>query len=209
MLFLDAWVLGGVEGRLGIAVDGTPLLVVAPTDHEELAFEEGLATLAGAPGAHIRLVARTLFDRPGTVEAIAVGAADGDGAGLALPESLGGRIDLGFERLPRTALRREAVPEVTPRHRTPDVLDPLMRRLDRLVVGGRSTLGEPSRRGVERDLVVLRRRHFPTGAAVLDALSVTAIGRTDQAQLAERWLAAVTYARVAHRRVAAARWLGG
>ena len=209
MLFLDAWVLGGVEGRLGIAVDGTPLLVVAPTDHEELAFQEGLATLAGAPGAHIRLVARTLFDRPGTVEAIAVGAADGDGAGLELPESLGGRIDLGFERLPRTALRREAVPEVTPRHRTPDVLDPLMRRLDRLVVGGRSTLGEPSRRGVERDLVVLRRRHFPTGAAVLDALSVTAIGRTDQAQLAERWLAAVTYARVAHRRVAAARWLGG
>jgi hypothetical protein len=156
---------------------------------------------------HIRLVARTVFDRPGTVEAIAVGSPEGEG--LALPDALGGHLDLGFERVPRSALRREPVPAVTPRHRTPDVLDPLVRRLDRVVVGGRSTLGEPSRRGVERDLVTLRRRHFPTGAAVLDALSATAIGRTDQAQLAERWLAAVTYARVAHRRVAAARWLGG
>ena len=206
MLFLDGWVLGGVEGRLGFAVDGTPLLVVAPIDHDELSFQEGLVTLASVPGAHVRLVARALFDRPGTVEAVAVGSPEGEG--LALPEALGGRLDLGFERLPRSALGAEPPPAVTPRHRTPDVLDPLMRRLDRLVIGGRSTLGEPSRRGVERDLIVLRRRHFPTGAAVLDALSSTAIGRTDQAQLAERWLAAVTYARVAHRRVAAARWLG-
>src|SRR6185369_8879874 len=147
MLFLDGWVLGGVEGRLGFAVDGTPLLVVAPIDHDELSFQEGLVTLASVPGAHVRLVARTLFDRPGTVEAIAVGSPEGEG--LALPEALGGRLDLGFERLPRSALGAEPLPAVTPRHRTPDVLDPLMRRLDRLVIGGRSTLGEPSRRGVE------------------------------------------------------------
>ena len=207
LLFLEAVVLGAQEGRLAVAVDGTAIACVAPTDHAELAYHENLATLAAVPGARLRLIGRAVFDRPGTIELLALGTSASDGPEL--PEGWAGRVNLGFDRLPRTSLVAGAPAAVTPRH-APRMCS-IRSCADSIAswsVGGRRW-ARPTRSGVEHDLAVLHGRHLPTGAAVLDALSTTAIGRSGQAELGERWLAAVTYARVAHRRVAAARWLDG
>jgi hypothetical protein len=99
--------------------------------------------------------------------------------------------------------------EPQPPGRIPDATESLARRLDRMVLGGRPTLGMVARRGVDQDVALLKRRHLATGAELLTALASTAAGRTPVADVAERWHAAAVYERAVGRRLGSARWLAG
>ena len=206
LLFATATVVGPRAGQLVLEIDGIAFTCVAPGDHDELSYRENLTVLGDAPGTRLRIIGRPLPDRPGTMELLAVGEEE-DG-GLGLPRPWAGRANLGLDHLTRAhAGPSQPPPATTQRRPSPDVLDPLTRRLDRMVVGGRATMGETARHGVDEDVHLLRRRHLPTAAASLADLAEVAAARTDAAALADRWLAAVTYERAAHRRLSGIRWL--
>jgi hypothetical protein len=207
-LFATATIIGIRGGRLVIAIGGTEFACVPPLDQAELAYLDNYTVLAEASGAVLRVVAKPRPDEPRTIELVAIGEVAG--GGLSLPPRWEGRANLGFDRLTRAhAERREPVATGSTARAAPDVLDPLTRRLERMVIGGRMTLAETARRGVLQDVALLRRRHLRTGAAVLANLAEVASARTDSAVLADRWLAAITYERAASRRVAGARWMSG
>lgn len=207
-LFAQATIVGVRRGQLTVTIDGTEFVCMPPTDHAELSYLDNFMVLGESPGLMLRIAARPRPDAPRTVELIAVGEVAG--GGLSLPARWNGRANLGFDRLTRAhAERRELVASRSSRRPSPDVLDPLTRRLERMVIGGRMTLGDTARKGVDQDVALLRRRHLRTGAAVLADLADVASARTDAAELADRWLAAITYERAATRRVAGARWLSG
>ena len=142
------------------------------------------------------------------MELLAIG--EDEGGGLSLPGAWAGRANLGLDHLTRgNAATSQPAPAIAPRQILPDVLDPLTRRLDRLVIGGRATMGDTSRRGVDQDIALFRRRHLRTAATSLADLASVAAARNDASALAESWLAAVTYERAAHRRISGHRWLEG
>jgi hypothetical protein len=208
LLFATATVVGPRAGQLVVEIDGIGFTCVAPGDHPELAYRDNLTVLGDASGTRLRLAGRPLPDRAGTMELLAIG--EEEGGGLSLPRSWATRANLGLDRLARAnAAPHEPAPPIAQRHVLPDVLEPLTRRLDRMVVGGRATMGDTSRRGVGQDIVLFRRRHLPTAAISLADLAVVATTRNDASALADSWLAAVTYERAAHRRISGNRWLVG
>ena len=82
-------------------------------------------------------------------------------------------------------------------------LEPLARRLRRLVLGGRHTLGPEVHPATEREARILERSMLPTGAAVLRHLAAEAVAanrstsgmrtRPDPERLAHAWLLAMAY----------------
>lgn len=207
-VFLEAKVLGERRGQLVIMVDGLPLACIAAIDNPEASYRDNLRVLSEAPGLGLRVVGRPLLDTPSTIELLAVGvAAEG---GLDLPANWAGRVNIGLDSLTRSQVHAGAAPAVTPRgHSVPDVLDPLARRLERVVVGGRLTMGEAARPSIDREVAVLRRRHLPTAAAVLGDLAARSASRAPSAEVAECWLAAAVYEATAQRRLAVRRWISG
>ncbi|HET9346002.1 MAG TPA: hypothetical protein VFO05_09880, partial [Candidatus Limnocylindrales bacterium] len=137
--------------------------------------------------------------------------ADGDARGrVAFPEAWDGRASLGLDRLQAAHVRPGTrAPEPEPPGRIPDATESLARRLDRMVLGGRPTLGVVARRGVDQDVAVLRRRHLATGAELLAGLASTAAARAPAADVAQAWHAAAVYERAVGRRLGSARWLAG
>ena len=208
LVFAPAVIAGATGGQLVLNVGDRQLIAVAPAEHQVLAYHENLGVLAAAPGARVLVVGRPVMDRPGVMEVLALGdTPDGD---LELPSSWGGRANLGLDRLARAHLHPRESPSRRERsHRTPDVVEPLGRRLDRMVLGGRLTLGVAARRGVDQDIAVMRRRHLATGASLLAELATVASDRTPGTALADRWLAATLYEQTVSQRLGAARWLAG
>jgi len=207
-VFVEAKVLGERRGQLMIVVDGLPLTCAAAIDNPEASYRDNLRVLSEAPGLALRVVGRPILDTPSTIELLAVGVvAEG---GLDLPANWAGRVNIGLDPLTRNQVHPGAPPVVRSHgHSVPDVLDPLARRLERVVVGGRLTMGDAARPSIDREIAVLRRRHLPTAAAVLSDLAASSVSRAPSADVAERWLAAAIYETTAQRRLAVRRWIAG
>ena len=207
LLFTTASVLGLKRDALIVAVPGelTPLALrcVAPSDHEALHYRENLRRLGSLAGAPLDLIGRVRFGEHRTLSLLAVGApASGS---LALPAALGGRVNLAFDVLSGADLPEGAAPTLLdPGERAPlDPLEPLRRRVQRVVLGGRGTLPPEANDAIEAEAARLVRLLLPSGAAMLRELSQAAQRhertltgerrRASPVLLGAAWLRAATY----------------
>lgn len=128
-----------------------------------------------------------------------------EGPRLVLPPEWGDRVCLGLDRLQSAHVvgsTRAPLVEITAT--TLDPLAPMRRRVHRLALGGRVTLGAAAVRGVEHERALLEKRHLGTASAVLAALVRAALERKQDLALA--WLTASTYERTATRALRRASW---
>ncbi|MBM7086785.1 hypothetical protein [Micromonospora humidisoli] len=225
LLFLTVRVLGGHGHTVLVdTADGAVLTLTVADEHAALPHRANLRLLGQAVGARLRLVGRLDPTRRATVQALAVGPVDGDGPGLALPESWAGHADLGYDRLHTSQLRTaDGAAAVPPPDRLPDAAAPrprlgdpalglLRRQVERVVSGGRAiqALADPTERR-------LRSARLDLGAHLLAAMGSAARSRPrdafgrltddDGQAFAESWLALAVYEEAASRASAEASWL--
>jgi len=224
LLFTRGEVVGAAGDALVVAIDAgdrAPAVVrfVAPLDHELLSYRENLRLLSRAPGLRFDLVGRVVGNRFRTAALLAVGPLNGgeDRPTLRLPESWSGRCNVGLDRLARSyfsSAEREVV--ALSLADVPDPLEALRRRLLRMALGGRSTLGAGTVAMVEHDAALLERRMMPRAAASLRALgeaacaaerSATGARRAgDAGALANAWADAFARERASTRFLRRASW---
>lgn len=218
LVFAHGTVAGATRDGIVIATASGPFHVVTPSNHAVLAYRNNLSRLAGATGYEVQLVARPLFSRPRTMAAIAVSF--GDSPDVHVPASWAGLVNLGLDRLsgahlPASEQRHLPLP---PQVMAIDLTLPLERRVQRLVLGGWTTLGHAEVRGVEADRHRLARDQLHTAAVLLDALhgavltsarDVTGQGaRPAPDRVGRAWLAAATYTAAAREATARSAWAG-
>jgi hypothetical protein len=206
-LFLVVTLAGAQGSALIAAVDGlpSPVRLVSPTDHKEFAYLENLRLLARAPGLRLRLVARPVGRR--TLTVLAVGPAEGEDR-MSLPEDWGGRVSLGYDQLRSSHVRELAPREVEVEvvsEEAPDPLAPLRRRVERLVLGGRSTLPGAAAALVEREQAAMARLQLHGGATLAGALFRSARVPGPEVLCVE-WLRAATWLDAAGAAVTVADW---
>jgi hypothetical protein len=197
LLFLRGRVLGPLRDAVVLDIGGgVTVRGVAPSAHAELAYRQNLALLSGATGRAVWLIGRVAFARPRTVELLAIG-----GDQLALPEDWCGRVNLGLDRLQAAHL-----PARTAALRVPDVAEapadpllPLERRLEQLLLGGRTTASSAAVSGFARDEALLAKNQLPTAATLLRRLR--------EEPSADAWLAARVYLTAAQARLQKEDWL--
>ncbi len=197
----------------GVAVGRSGDAVVMDTGGRLVRVLGGLARYR-VGGLPLRLVAQARPNQPRTVRALAFGPA---GDGFHLPETWGGRVNLGLDELKQAQVDGAALPfmEWAP---PADPLEPLRIRLNRGVVGGRVAIaagGHAARREAAR----LRGRLMPTASALVDELQRTAEevprdlrgARLPGApqQLAQAWLAAALFEREATQHRVRRAWAPG
>jgi hypothetical protein len=206
---------GGVLGlRLG---DDSAVLLAPATDHAELRHRDNLIVLAAHRGRRIHLIGRARLDRPRTLAPLAVGVVDGTDS-LALPDALGGRVNLAFERLGSAGVTPNAALAAPPAIEVPDPLVALRRRVDRVGLAGAATLPPEAGSEVHREAAAFEQRLMSGAATAIRALAATAHtgarrvdGRraaVDAERFALAWLRAALYVDAADRRIARAVWLG-
>ena len=210
LVFVRGAVVGKDRDAVVVSVGDTQMRFVSPDDNEQLAYRSNLEALGGWAGAKLLFIARPLRERPATLELLACGTSSAgatDAPSPTLPASLTGRASLGLDTLPRIVGGTRRTVD-TPHRRRPaiDPLIPLERRLDRLVLGGRLTLGDPAASAVAAEAGMLRRRQLGTAADALLGLSLTARARGGSDDLAMAWLAADIYRRAARRIFATTAW---
>jgi hypothetical protein len=189
LVFVRGFVVGADADALLLRVGRLVLRAVAPSAHVELVYRSNLRRIAGITGLELSLIGRVASGRPRTLLALA----------LDLGEA---RYNLGLDTVDIGGLEGVSVGTPAPDADVVDVdpLDPLRRRLQQVVLGGRSTLGPSAWSGLARDERQLARNQMPTAAEVL--------GRLRSAALAEAWLAAHIYLTAADARLQRATWLG-
>lgn len=226
LLFVPVLVLGAHrDGALALVEDttdggGIVLTLAVADDHSALAYRDNLRLLGTAAGLRLLLVGRPDPARRATVYALSVGfAGPTDSAGLALPETWAGRVDLGYDRLHRSHLPADggqvaAGPLAL--DAAPTTGDPSMqllrRHVERVVSGGRAAQAL-----APADDRRLRHARLETGARLLAALTSAARTRPRDAfgrladddgdAFATSWLAASVYEDAASRALAEASWL--
>lgn len=208
---------GGDEQALHLLVDpGVHLRLEPPSWDPRLAYAANLDRLAAAQGARLRVVGRLQPNRPGTLEALALGPAplDGDAVTLRLPAAFAGRLLLGLEHLPGGGL-----PPAIGMPTAPSVTDPWAapaRRLEQVLAGGRAAIAGAAAGAIEREADALVRELCPQGAALLRGLHQACRSVTDRwgrlvapppERLARAWAALALYLDAARRHRARAAWL--
>lgn len=202
LVFLRGRVAGASRDALLIALGGSTLLRgVAPSAHAELPYRRNLQLLGGAVGLEVLLVARVVFGQPRTLALLAVG-----GDGLRLPDEWRGRVNLGLDRLQPTHLPPPGAPPAASSLREAeapvDPLQSLARRLQQILLGGRSAVSAATWGGYKQDEATLRQRHMPTAADLLARLR-----ESPPEGLAEAWLAARIYLTAAEAQLQKEAWL--
>lgn len=207
LLFTTATVLGVTRDALIVAVPGEiePLALrcVAPSDHEALHCRENLRRLGALAGSALDIIGRVRFGEHRTLSLLAVGAHEQ--GSLTLPTALGGRVNLALDLLRGADLPEGAVPTLLDGGEPAllDPLEPLRRRIQRMVLGGRGTLPPEANDAIEAEAARLVRLMLPSGAAMLRELSQAA-QRHERTLTGERrraspellgaaWLRAATY----------------
>lgn len=199
----------------GTGASPRPLVAVPGDTSPGLPWRDNLVVLGRSPGLKLRCVARPLLDRPGRVALLAVEPlppGDSAGATLALPPEWAGRCNLGLDRLHGAQVAQAAAPPLQavapPSARLAAAeLAPLQRRLDRLALGGRSTIFPAAIGSIEEEARRLDAELLATGAAVLRALANASLSRGAGTEpLAEAWLAAGTYLELVDRAVRRSGW---
>jgi hypothetical protein len=206
------------RGALGLRLADESAVLLAPaTDHAELHHRDNLIALAAHRGRRIHLVGRARLDRPRTLAPLAVGVVDGTDS-LALPDALGGRVNLAFERLGSAGVQAGAALATPPAIEVPDPLLALRRRVDRVGLAGAATLPPEAGGEIHREAHAFEARLLPGAAVALRALAQAAHtgarrvdGRraaVDADRFALAWLRAALYVDAADRRIARSVWLG-
>ncbi|HZJ63213.1 MAG TPA: hypothetical protein VFD36_06780, partial [Kofleriaceae bacterium] len=212
LVFVEGVIAGG--GEVGLVVGDRALRATTALQYRALPARDNLAVLARASGLRIRAIGRVRIAAAGRIELLALGPAPGE-TRLAWPESWHGRANLHYDRLSVPALA-EAPPLAAVAAGDDDLLEPLRRRVERVVLGGLGTLPVHALAELERDAAALADRALLGGAGALRDLGAVihgadramtggrrAIERTSFAQV---WLRAALYDDAARRRLSLARW---
>ena len=223
LLFFEATVLGAERDGLIVLHEDRPLRMVATQDHEALSYRDNLALLARCPETRLRWVARLDLDSPRTLKPVAVGAEF-------FPPEWQGRCNLGCDRLQAAFFSRLQGPpsrgagrgneaesaKLASNQEGLEVLEPLRRRLHRMVLAGRASFPQEAGREVKREVTLLEARMLGCGAALLAELHEAArdsgrdwSGRLlpgDPGRLGRAWLAAMRYLSGANRSLVRSAW---
>jgi SWIM zinc finger len=221
LLFLEAVVLGAVPGGLALEARNArrPLRLhgIAASEHAEFAYLDNLRHLGELAGQPLRLAGRVRLDRPHAVTLLAAG-----GPALRLPAAMGGRANLGLDRLAGGHVRATTAAATLAggeRPPTPAGRDTPLRGLRRVLLraalGGRATLGAAAQ-ALEAEAHRLRRAQLPTGADLLEGLAAAGLEtrRTFTGErappppdrLARAWTATALYLVAADRYLLRAAW---
>jgi hypothetical protein len=203
MLFMRCGVLGATREALALQTDtGVLLHAVAPSGHAELAYRRNLQLLARAAGMAVWVLGRIVYARPRTLALLAVASPM-----LRVPSDWGGRVNLGLDRLRPEHLPAGAIGGAASLANAEpaavDPLDPLERRLQQVLLGGRSAASAAAASGFARDEAALARSQLATGAELLARLR-----QSQPEHLAEAWLAARLYVAAASARLQREAWPG-
>lgn len=185
--FLRGTVLGacGPELLFQTTMHGQPIRLAIENDTKALCFRENLRMLSHAPGLRLQVIGRVNLADPTIIAPLAVAdiASDpraSDEPRLEIPESWGGRICLGFDELQRHFLvNARATPVVLSDEGvflTDDPLFPLRRRWIATMLSGIASQRPTISNMLAAEVSALNRTGFPTGAALLDALSYAPSG---------------------------------
>jgi hypothetical protein len=213
LVFVEGTVIGGAA--VALSVDDRVLHLTTAHDHRHLQARDNLAVLARATGLRIRAIARVRLASAGRLELLALGPA-ADETRLALPDSWHGRANLHYDRLRAPPLADRPARADQPAIDDDDLLEPLRRRVERVVLGGLGTLPTHALADLERDAAVLADRALRGGADALRDLGSVVHGATrtmtgarraiDRTPFAQAWLRAALYDATARRRLNLARW---
>jgi len=203
LLFARCSVFGASRDALLLQTDDSQVVLhaTAPSGHAELAYRRNLQLLARAPGLGLWVIGRIVYGRPRTLALLAIGSSE-----LRVPSEWGGRVNLGLDRLvPQhlpvgasggTALATEAEPAGV------DPLDALERRLQQVLLAGRSAASSAAASGFARDEAALRRDQLATGAELLARLR-----QSERGGFGKAWLAARLYLAAASATLQREAWL--
>ncbi len=213
------WDLVFVEGVMygdALVVGDRVIHATSSHDHATLPARDNLITLARAPGLRVRAIGRVRLSAPRRLTLLAIGPASGE-TRIAFAESWQGRANIDYDRIAAIA---EAPAPPPPRVRiapvAADLLEPLRRRIERIALGGSTTLPAHALAQLERDAVALEARTLRAGADALRDLAkfASTFDRAmtgerrgiDRSRFARAWLRAVIYDVAARKRLQAAAW---
>lgn len=216
LIFLEGTLLGGSSSGLGLAAaDTSVVLLTTSLDHKALPARDNLAALAKAPSLLVRAIARARLSQPRRLDLLAIGPHP-DEPRFPLSDALHGRANLHYDRLSLSPISSPAS-AITITHEPPDdLLSPLRRRLERVVLGGLGTLPMHAMVELDREAALLADRALRTGADLLRDLAALAHDATramtgarhsvDRPAFARAWLRATVYEDAARRRLSVASW---
>lgn len=170
----------GPELLFRLATEEQVIRMAIDNEHESLCFRENLRVLSHAPGLMLHVIARLNLREPTTAFPLAVAefkqaAREENESYMDLPESLCGRVMLGFDELKQKHLRNAlASVAVLGEQQVPFVDDPLAslrRRWIATMLSGQTSQLASKHNTVATEIAMLNRHGFSTGAGLLDALA--------------------------------------
>ncbi len=216
LLFLEGTLLGGSASGVGLALaDHSVALLTTSYDHKALPARDNLAVLARTPSLLVRIIARARLSQPRRLDLLAIGPAPEEPR-FPLADALHGRANLHYDRLSLAPISAPGS-TLTIAHEPPDdLLSPLRRRIERVVLGGLGTLPTHAMAELDREAAQLAERALRTGADLLRDLAALAHDATramtgtrrqvDRLAFARAWLRAALYEDTARRRLSVASW---
>jgi hypothetical protein len=208
------WDLAFVEGTI-VGLGNLVLLdlgdrgieLVTSLDQRALVARDNLVVLGKATGLRVRVIGRVRLAAPRRLDLLALAPA-ADETRIVMPDAWHGRANVHYDRLSTPSQTSPSPGVATISQLPPDLLEPLRRRVERVVQGGLGTLPTHALPELERDAELLAERSLRTGADVLrDLAAVTGARRTiDRERFATAWLRAALYDDAARRRTSIASW---
>ena len=208
------WDLAFVEGTI-IGLGNVVLLdlgdraieLATSLDQRALVARDNLVVLGKSTGLRVRVIGRVRLAAPRRLDLLALAPA-ADETRIVMLEAWHGRANIHYDRLSTPSQTSPSPGLAAIAQLPPDLLEPLRRRVERVVQGGLGTLPTHALPELERDAELLAERSLRTGADVLrDLAAVTGARRTiDRERFATAWLRAALYDDAARRRTSIASW---
>lgn len=216
------WDLAFVEGTI-IGLGNLVLLdlgaraieLATSLDQRALVARDNLVVLGKSTGLRVRVIGRVRLAAPRRLDLLALAPAP-DETRVVMPDAWHGRANTHYDRLSTPSQTSPSPGLATIAQLPPDLLEPLRRRVERVVQGGLGTLPTHALPELERDAELLAERSLRTGADVLrDLAAVThasdramtgARRAIDRERFATAWLRAALYDDAARRRASIASW---
>lgn len=218
LLFLEGTLLGGSSSGVGLAVanaDNSVVLLTTSHDHKALPARDNLAVLGKTPSLLVRVITRGRLSQPRRLDLLAIGPAP-DEPRFLLSDALHGRANLHYDRLSMPPISAPGATLSIASEPPDDLLSPLRRRIDRVVLGGLGTLPTHAMPELDREAAQLSDRALRTGADLLRDLAALAHDASramtgarrpiDRLAFARAWLRATLYEDAARRRLSVASW---
>lgn len=180
-VFVKGAVLGAAGPELLFQIDSkrTPVRLAIANEAAPLKFRENLRMLAHAPGLRLQVIARINVQDPHVLLALAVApssdAAEEKTPRLAPPETLAGRVFLGFDEIKRSWLigaqaSAFVIADNAALAPPPNPLDLLQRRWIAAMLSG-ANQGRQSNSTLQSEAASLHRTGFATAAGLLELLT--------------------------------------